>query len=80
MAMLRKYRLSDSTNAKNADLRQYLTISEIQDEYLPISKKKIRILVKKYLPTRMLGNRIFVDRAKLEELLSSEDGQRLDLN
>jgi hypothetical protein len=60
--------------------RQYLTISEIQDEYLPISKKKIRILVKKYLPARMLGNRIFVDRAKLEELLSSEDGQRLDLN
>lgn len=59
--------------------RQYLTISEIQDEYLPISKKKIRILVKKYLPTRMLGSRIFVDRAKLEELLSSEDGQRLDL-
>ena len=60
--------------------RQYLTIAEIQDEYLPISKKKIRILVKKYLPTRMLGNRIFVDRARLEELLSSEDGQRLDLN
>jgi len=60
--------------------RQYLTISEIQDEYLPISKKKIRILVKKYLPARMLGNRIFVDRAKLEELLSSEDGQRLDLS
>ena len=60
--------------------RQYLTISEIQDEYLPISKKKIRILVKKYLPRRMLGKRIFVDRAKLEELLSSEDGQRLDLS
>lgn len=60
--------------------RQYLTISEIQDEYLPISKKKIRILVKKYLPIRMLGNRIFVDRAKLEELLASEDGQRLDLS
>ena len=59
--------------------RQYLTISEIQDEYLPISKKKIRILVKKYLPARMLGNRIFVDRTKLEELLASEDGQRLDL-
>ena len=48
--------------------RQYITISEIQDEYLPISKKKIRILVRKYLPTRMLGNRIFVDREKLEEL------------
>lgn len=60
--------------------RQYLTIAEIQDEYLPISRKKIRILVKTYLPTRMLGNRIFVDRAKLEELLASEDGQRLDLS
>ena len=60
--------------------RQYVTISEIQDEYLPISKKKIRILVRKYLPTRMLGNRIFVDREKLEELLAREDGQRLDLD
>ncbi len=60
--------------------RQYVTISEIQDEYLPISKKKIRILVRKYLPTRMLGNRIFVDREKLEELLAKEDGQRLDLD
>ncbi len=60
--------------------RQYVTVSEIQAEYLPISKKKIRILVKKYLPTRMQGNRIFVEREKLEELLSSEVGQRLDLN
>ena len=57
-----------------------MTVSEIQAEYLPISKKKIRILVKKYLPTRMQGNRIFVEREKLEELLSSEVGQRLDLN
>ena len=60
--------------------RQYITISDIQNEYLPISKKKIRVLVKKYLPTRMLGNRIFVDRQKLEELLASEDGQKLELN
>ena len=60
--------------------RQYVTIAEIQEEYLPISKKKIRVLVKKYLPTRMLGNRIFVDRQKLEELLASEDGQKLDLS
>ena len=60
--------------------RQYVTIAEIQEEYLPISKKKIRVLFKKYLPTRMLGNRIFVDRQKLEELLASEDGQKLELN
>ena len=37
--------------------RQYLTISEIQDEYLPISKKRYEFS-EKYLPTRMLGNRI----------------------
>ena len=60
--------------------RQYITIAEIQNEYLPISKKKIRVLVKKYLPIRMLGNRNFVDRQKLEELLASGDGQRLDLS
>lgn len=59
--------------------RQYVTVAEIQEEYLPISKKKIRVLVKKYLPTRMLGNRLFVDRQKLEELLASEDGQKLEL-
>lgn len=65
--------------SKTALKRQYVTISDIQKEYLPISKKKIRVLVKKYLPTKMLGNRIFVERGKLEELLANADSQRLDL-
>lgn len=65
--------------AKAALKRQYVTISDIQREYLPISKKKIRVLVKKYLPAKMLGNRIFVEREKLEELLANPDGQPLDL-
>lgn len=65
--------------AKVSLKRQYITISDIQSEYLPISKKKIRVLVTKYLPTKRLGNRIFVERGKLEELLSSTDGQPLDL-
>ena len=60
--------------------RKYLTIDDVQKEYLPISKKKIRILVKRYLPTKMIGNRIFVEREKLEELLSNEDVQYLNLN
>ena len=60
--------------------RQYLTITDIQNEYLPISKKKIRILAKKYLTAKMLGNRIFVERKQLEALLSSTDIERLDLN
>ena len=59
---------------------QYVSVADIQAEYLPISKKKIRVLMKKYLPVRMIGNRIFVERKALEELLASEDGQRLDLN
>ena len=29
--------------------RKYLSIDEIQKEYLPVSKKRIRCLVKKYL-------------------------------
>lgn len=65
--------------AKAALKRQYVTISDIQREYLPISKKKIRVLVKKYLPAKMLGNRISVEREKLEELLANPDGQPLDL-
>ena len=60
--------------------RQYITITDIQNEYLPISKKKIRILVKKYLTPKILGNRIFVERKQLEELLSSTDTEHLDLN
>lgn len=57
--------------------RQYVTISEIQKEYLPISKKRIRILVKNYLPVNRMGNRILVKRSKLEELLANN--QTLDL-
>lgn len=53
--------------------RQYITISEIQKEYLPMSKKRIRLLVKQNLPTKMIGNRIFVDRSKLEELLANTE-------
>ena len=47
---------------------QYVSVADIQAEYLPISKKKIRVLMKKYLPVRMIGNRIFVERKALEEL------------
>lgn len=65
---------------KSQAMRKYITIDEIQREYLPMSKKKIRILVKRYLPAKMLGNRIFVERQKLEELLSSTELHQLDLS
>ena len=60
--------------------RQYLTITEIQEEYLSMSKKRIRSLVKRYLPTKMIGNRIFVERSKLEELLENSEDKELTVD
>ncbi len=60
--------------------RKYLTVSDIQREYLPISKKKIRELVKEHLYVKMIGNRIYVERAALEALLSHGKSQRTVLD
>ena len=54
-------------------VRKYLTIDDIQKEYLHIGKKRLRMLVKKYLETKVIGNRIFVERAELENLLKSPE-------
>ena len=53
--------------------RKYLTIDDIQKEYLPVSKKRIRALVKQYLNIKIIGGRIFVERSQLENLLSSTE-------
>ena len=60
--------------------RKYLSVSEIQEEYLPISKKKIRELVKEHLYVKKIGNRIYVERAGLEALLSHGRSQRCSLD
>ena len=44
-------------------------INEVVANYLPISKKKARKFVSLYLDTKKIGNRIYVEREKLEELL-----------
>ena len=54
-------------------VRKYLTIDDIQKEYLHIGKKRLRMLVKKHLETKLIGNRIFVERAELENLLKSSE-------
>ena len=56
--------------------RKYLTISEIQDEYLPISKKKIREFVNEHLYVKRIGGRIYVERVALEALLANGTSQR----
>ena len=55
-------------------IRKYLSIDDIQKEYLPISKKRLRIMVKKHLDTKTIGNRLFVEREQLETLLNSYKG------
>lgn len=60
--------------------RKYVTVDDIQKEYLPISKKKIRSLIKKYLPTKMIGGRLFTARDQLEHLLSDADCNYLPLD
>ncbi len=57
--------------------RKYLTVGDIQKEYLPISSKKLRAWVKEHLPVKHIGRRLYVERAALETLLSNEEQQRV---
>lgn len=64
----------------NCTERKYLNINDIQREYLPISKKKRREFVKEHLYVKLIGGRIYVERAALETLLSSGKSQRCSLD
>ena len=55
-------------------------ITEISKEYLPISKKRVRRFVSIYLDPIFIGNRMFVEREKLETLLSDPDREKFPLN
>jgi len=51
----------------------WVDICEIVDSYLPVSKKKARKFVSLYLDVKKIGNRLYVEREKLEELLTDPD-------
>ena len=55
-------------------------ITEISKAYLPISKKRVRRFVSIYLDPIFIGNRMFVEREKLEALLSDPDREKFPLN
>lgn len=55
-------------------------ITEITEKYLPISKKKARRFVSLYLDPKRIGNRIFVDRRKLEALLMDSEREVFPLD
>ena len=56
--------------------RKYLTIKDVQKQYLPISQKRLRAFVKEHLNVRLIGGRIYVERAALEALLTKGISQR----
>ena len=55
-------------------------IAEITRRYLPVSKRKARKFVTLYLEPKRIGNRLYVERAKLEELLCNPDRENFPLN
>lgn len=55
-------------------------ITELTRAYLPISKKRARKFALLYLDGKYIGNRIFVERDRLEALLSDPDREHLPLN
>ena len=59
--------------------RKYLSIDDIQKEFLPVSKKKIRSFAKKYLNAKMIGGRLYVERESLESLLADPNRNSLPL-
>ena len=52
----------------------------MQKQYLPISKKKLRAFVKKYMPVKFIGGRMYVERELLEDILSDRDREQFPLN
>ena len=65
---------------KNNHQSTLVGISEITERYLPISKRKARKFVSLYLEPKRIGNRIFVERDKLEALLRNSDRELFPLN
>ena len=55
---------------KNINESSLVGVTEITEMYLPISKRRARRFVTLYLNPIRIGNRIFVEREKLEKLLS----------
>jgi hypothetical protein len=54
-------------------------INEIIACYLPVSRKKARKFVALYLDSKKIGNRIYVERAKLEAILTNPNRENFPL-
>lgn len=59
--------------------RKYIDINEMIRDYLPMSRKKARKFVLSYLNTKRIGNKIYVDREELEQILVNPDIEKYPL-
>ena len=51
---------------------QWIDVKEIQEKYLPISKKAIRKILKENLDVARTGKKLLVERNQLEAFLRNE--------
>lgn len=62
------------------ELASYISVDDIQQQIIHMSKKQIRRFIHRYLPVKKIGKRIFVSREELENLLSNPDRCRFPLD
>lgn len=58
----------------------WVDISSIVEQYLPISRRKARKFVELYLAPKRVGNRIYVEREQLEQLLTDPERECFPLD
>lgn len=58
----------------------WVDISELVSCYLPVSRKKARRFAEAYLKVKRVGNRIYVEREQLEQLLADPDREHFPLD
>ena len=51
---------------------EWIDVSEIQEKYLPISKKSIRKILKEHLDIARTGKKILVERKQFLDFLRNE--------
>ena len=60
---------------------KWVDISSVVRDYLPISKRKARKFVDMYCSSKkIIGGRIYVERAQLEQLLADPDRESFPLD
>ena len=59
---------------------EWVDICELVSVYIPISKRKARKFVDLYLTPKRVGNRIYVERAQLEQLLADPERENFPLD